>query len=194
MPRLAAQQPTPPWPLHLAAAVAPSIFCDKNRRRIGKSQSKRQAAGRSGRRTVAHPQRRREVPLHRAVLHDLLGHGHGRRDPPQPEQQKTAADEGRLLSVTARVAGCRLSGATVSLTRAAAVAAAATPALSQARQLSGQLSGQLSCRSTSPRRRVHRRHPREATRPPPPSQRHPASPHRPATPTPRPAAAPSCVS
>jgi hypothetical protein len=35
---------------HLPASVAPSIFRDKNTRRIGKSQSNRQVAGRNGRR------------------------------------------------------------------------------------------------------------------------------------------------
>jgi hypothetical protein len=35
----------------LPASVAPSIFRDKNTRRIGKSQSNRQVAGRNGRRT-----------------------------------------------------------------------------------------------------------------------------------------------
>jgi hypothetical protein len=49
----------------LPASVAPSIFRDKNRRRIGKSQSKQQVAGRNGRRTgeVADAWRGRVLPV-----------------------------------------------------------------------------------------------------------------------------------
>jgi hypothetical protein len=47
----------------LPASVAPSIFRDKNRRRIGKSQSKQQVAGRSGRRTRQAPARVRGVAV-----------------------------------------------------------------------------------------------------------------------------------